>query len=318
MNAIEVKNLIKYYDHGKVKAVDDISFDVPQGSRFGYLGPNGAGKTTTIRCILGFLNADAGDITILGEKINPKKDVKIRNRIGYLPGELGIYKNITANQLINYFAKLYDIEIDWEFVHEVVERLNLDMERKMGVLSKGNKQKVGILAALMGKFDILILDEPTSGLDPLMQLEFYKIVSERQKESKCTVFICSHVLSEVEKFCESVAIIKKGRIAEIANVQDLKAKNLKHIELIFESNASMESFYSFLSNEFPEAIMKYNFDVQLEFLLPPEEARKILPEISEREWAGTPVKDFSIKHSTLENIFMQYYKDENSKGGEIA
>ena len=99
MNAIEVKNLIKYYDHGSVKAVDDISFEVPQGSRFGYLGPNGAGKTTTIRCILGFLNVDAGDITVLGERINPKKDVKIRNRIGYLPGELGIYKNLTANEL---------------------------------------------------------------------------------------------------------------------------------------------------------------------------------------------------------------------------
>ncbi|NVM35462.1 MAG: ABC transporter ATP-binding protein [Candidatus Lokiarchaeota archaeon] len=318
MNAIEVRNLRKYYDKGKVKAVDGISFDVPKGSRFGFLGPNGAGKTTTIRCLLGFLNTDAGDISILGERINPKKDVKIRNRIGYLPGELGIYKNMTANGLINYFAKLYDIEIDWKFVNEISERLKLDMNRKMGVLSKGNKQKVGVLSALMGKFDILIMDEPTSGLDPLNQTEFYRIVSERQKESKCTVFICSHVLSEVEKFCDRVAIIKKGKIAEIANVQDLKAKNLKHIELIFESANSMESFHYFLSSEFPEAIVKYNFDVQLEFLLPPEDARKILHEISEREWAGTPVKDFSIRHSTLENIFMQYYKDVNSQGGEIT
>ena len=318
MNAIEVRNLKKYYNKGKVKAVDGISFDVPKGSRFGFLGPNGAGKTTTIRCLLGLLNIDAGDITMLGEKINPKKDVKIRNRIGYLPGELGIYKNMTANELINYFAKLYDIEIDWEFVNEVSERLKLDMDRKMGVLSKGNKQKVGVLSALMGKFDILIMDEPTSGLDPLNQSEFYRIVSERQKESKCTVFICSHVLSEVEKFCDRVAIIKNGKIAEIANVQDLKAKNLKHIELIFESPNSMESFRSFLSNEFPEAIVKYNFNVQLEFLLPPKEARKILHEISEGEWAGTPVKDFSISHSTLENIFMQYYKDSTTEGGEAA
>ncbi|MFX1572071.1 MAG: ABC transporter ATP-binding protein [Promethearchaeota archaeon] len=318
MNAIEVRNLKKYYNRGKVKAVDDISFDVPQGSRFGFLGPNGAGKTTTIRCLLGFLNTDAGKITMLGERINPKKNVEIRNRIGYLPGELGIYKNMTATQLINYFAKLYDIEIDWEFVDEISERLKLDMDRNMGVLSKGNKQKVGVLSALMGKFEILILDEPTSGLDPLNQSEFYRIVSERQKESKCTVFLCSHVLSEVEKFCERVAIIKKGKIAEIANVQDLKAKNLKHIELIFESPSSLESFYSFLSNEFPEAIVKYNFNVQLEFLLPPKEARKILHEISEKEWAGTPVKDFSISHSTLENIFMQYYKDSTTEGGEAA
>lgn len=315
MNAIEVKNLKKSYDHGKIRAVDDISFEVPHGSRFGFLGPNGAGKTTTIRCLLGFLNADAGEITIFGEKINPKKDVEIRNRIGYLPGELGIYKNMTANQLINYFAKLYKIEIDWSFINEVAERLKLDMDRKMGVLSKGNKQKVGVLSALMGKFDLLIMDEPTSGLDPLMQSEFYRIVYERQKESKCTVFLCSHVLSEVEKFCDQVAIIKKGKIAEIADVKDLKAKNLKHIELVFENSTSKESFQTFLTSSFPEAVVKYNFQTQLEFLLSPKQAREILNEIGKED---IPIKDFSIQHSTLENIFMQYYKDVNSKGGEIA
>ncbi|MFX1386051.1 MAG: ABC transporter ATP-binding protein [Promethearchaeota archaeon] len=318
MNAIEVKNLIKYYDHGKVKAVDGISFEVPQGSRFGYLGPNGAGKTTTIRCILGFLNPDAGDITVLGKKINPKKDVKIRNQIGYLPGELGLYKNMPANELIKYFAKLYDIEIDWNFVEEVSERLKLDMNRKVGVLSKGNKQKVGVLSALMGKFDVLIMDEPTSGLDPLMQSEFYRIISERQKESKCTVFLCSHVLAEVEKFCDQVAIIKKGKIAEISDVNDLKAKNLKHIELIFKTTESLKAFKSFLESEYPKSIIKYDFQTQLEFLLSPNQARKILSEISEKDWAGAPVKDFSIRHSTLENIFMQYYEEGKLKGGKIA
>ena len=318
MNAIEIRNLKKYYDHGKIKAVDDISFNVPQGSRFGYLGPNGAGKTTTIRCILGFLNADAGDITILGEKINPKKDVNIRNRIGYLPGELGIYKNMTANQLISYFAKLYDIKIDWRFVDEVAERLKLDLERKMGVLSKGNKQKVGVLTALMGKFDLLIMDEPTSGLDPLMQSEFYRIVSERQKESKCTVFLCSHVLAEVEKFCDRVAIIKKGKIAEISDVNDLKAKNLKNIELIFETPASLKAFQSYLASEVPEAIVKQSYQVELQFLVPPEQTRTVLHEISEKNWDGAPIKDITVTHSTLENIFMQYYINENSEGGEIA
>jgi len=318
MNAIEVKNLIKYYDHGKVKAVDDISFEVPQGSRFGFLGPNGAGKTTTIRCILGFLNKDAGDITILGEKINPKKDVKIRNRIGYLPGELGLYKNMTANELINYFAKLYDIEIDWRFVEEVTDRLKLDLNRKVGVLSKGNKQKVGVLSTLMGKFDVLIMDEPTSGLDPLMQSEFYRIVSERQKESNCTVFLCSHVLSEIEKFCSRVAIIRKGKIVEISDVSDLKAKNLKHIELIFKTPESMNAFKSFLVSEYTESIIKYEFQTQLEFLLTPNQTRKILCAISEKDWAGAPIKDFSISHSTLENIFLQYYEDPKSKRGEIA
>ncbi|GAH05848.1 unnamed protein product, partial [marine sediment metagenome] len=130
--------------------------------------------------------------------------------IGYLPGELGLYKYMTAEQLIKYFAKLFDIEIDWKFIRDVTERLEIEMDRKMGVLSKGNKQKVGVLTALMGKFDILIMDEPTSGLDPLMQSEFYRIIAERQEESNCTVFVSSHVLPEIEKFCDQVAIIKNG------------------------------------------------------------------------------------------------------------
>jgi len=318
MNAIEVENLIKYYNRGRVKAVDDISFEVPQGSRFGYLGPNGAGKTTTIRCILGFLNPDAGDITILGEKINPKKDIMVRNRIGYLPGELGIYKHMNTNELINYFAKLYDIEIDWEFINEVAERLKLDMDRKIGVLSKGNKQKVGVLSALMGKFDILILDEPTSGLDPLNQSEFYRIVAERQKESNCTVFVCSHVLPEVEKFCDRVAIIKQGKIAEISDVSDLKAKNLKNIELIFETQKGLEAFKNFLASEVPEAIVKQTYLTELQFLVPPEQIRKVLHEISEKEWEGAPIRDILVTHSTLENIFMQYYKDSYTVGGEAV
>jgi ABC-2 type transport system ATP-binding protein len=234
-----------------------------------------------------------------------------------LPGELGLYKNMTANELINYFAKLYDIEINWDYVKDVTERLKLDMNRKVGVLSKGNKQKVGVVSALMGEFDLLIMDEPTSGLDPLMQSEFYRIVSERQKESECTVFLCSHVLAEVEKFCERVAIIREGKIVEISDVNDLKAKNLKHIELIFETSRSMEAFKSYLGADYPESIIKYDFQTQLEFLLPPNEARKILCEISERDWAGASVKDFSITHSTLENIFLQYYENSKSKGGEI-
>ncbi len=318
MNAIEVKNLKKYYNKGKVKAVDGISFEVPEGSRFGFLGPNGAGKTTTIRCLLGFLNVDAGDITILGQKINPIKDVEIRNRIGYLPGELGIYKEMSATQLIKYFAKLYKIEIDWRFVDEVADRLKIEMQRKMGVLSKGNKQKTGVLVALMGKFDLLIMDEPTSGLDPLNQSEFYRIVSERQKESNCTVFVCSHVLPEIEKFCNRVAIIKKGKIAEISNIRELKAKNLKNIELIFETPKGLEAFTNFLASEVPETIMKQSYHVELQFLVPPEQTRKVLRAISEKNWDGVPIRDISITHSTLENIFMQYYKDNTTEGGEAA
>ncbi|NIQ07593.1 MAG: ABC transporter ATP-binding protein, partial [Candidatus Korarchaeota archaeon] len=305
----------KYYNRGNVKAVDGISFEVPIGSRFGFLGPNGAGKTTTIRCLLGFLNPDGGTIKILGEQVNPKKAVKIRNQIGYLPEELGLYRNMTASQLVTYFSRLYDVEIDWDFVQEIVERLKISMDRKMGELSSGNKQKVGVLTALMGKFKLLIMDEPTSGLDPLMQSEFYRIVAEWQRRSNCTVFLSSHVLPEVEKFCDRVAIIRKGKIAKISSVQELKEKSLKHIELVFETAKGMHEFKSFLTAEFPRASIQHHFDREIIFLLPPAQTRSLMKELSEQTWAGKPVKDMVIKHSSLENIFMQYYENSNQEEG---
>ena len=300
------------------KVLDDINLKIKKGEVHAVVGENGAGKTTTIRCILGFLNPDSGITVINGEEINPKKDVKFRNQIGYLPGELGLYKYMTAEQLINYFAKLFDIEIDWKFIRDITERLEIEMDRKMGVLSKGNKQKVGVLTALMGKFDILIMDEPTSGLDPLMQSEFYRIISERQEESDCTVFVSSHVLPEIEKFCDQVAIIKNGKIIETSSVQELKKKSLKRIELDFENNKSLIEFNSFLSSDFPKAIVKQKYQKRIEFLLPYNQSRDILPYLSENRWAGMYIKDFNITHSTLDNIFMEYYKDSNLKGGEVA
>ncbi|MBD3195688.1 MAG: ATP-binding cassette domain-containing protein [Candidatus Lokiarchaeota archaeon] len=312
MNSIEVKNLKKYYDKGSVKAVDDITFKVPKGARFGFLGPNGAGKTTTIRCIMGFLHKDAGEIYIQGEKIDPIKNVEYRNNIGYLPGELGLYKNMNAMQLFKHFMKLYDMEINWKYVEELSNRLELNLDRKMNELSKGNKQKVGVISALMGKFDILIMDEPTSGLDPLMQREFYQIVKERQEESNCTVFLSSHVLPEVENFCDQVAIIRNGKIIEISSVQELKDKSLKEFELDFTSNSAMNEFMSLLRNEYSGVSIKYSMGNHLLFTVPPKESRQLLKVISDTTWDGDFIIDFTIKHSSLDNIFMQYYK-----GGEI-
>jgi len=311
MFAIEVKNLKKYYSKGKVKAVDDISFKVPQGARFGFLGPNGAGKTTTIRCIMGFLHIYDGEIYIQGEKITPVYDVKYRNNIGYLPGELGLYKSMNAMDLFQHFMKLYDMKINWHYVKELAVRLELNLERKLGELSKGNRQKVGVISALMGKFDLLIMDEPTSGLDPLMQREFYEIVKERQEESKCTVFLSSHILPEVENFCDRVAIIRHGKIIEVSSVQDLKDKSLKEIELDFTSNKAMKKFQVLLEKEYPIANVKYSLGAHLLFTAPPKETRELLSVISDTKWNGEYIRDFTIKHSSLENIFMQYYR-----GGE--
>jgi ABC-2 type transport system ATP-binding protein len=256
LNAICVKNLKKYY--GKTKAVDDISFEIAEGERFGFLGPNGAGKTTTIRSILGLLQITSGTVTILGNPINPLRDVKYRNEIGYLPGELGLPGERTGRQILEYFGRLYDHPLDWVRIERLATRLGLDLNRKIGELSKGNKQKVGVIASVMHPFKILILDEPTSGLDPLMQLEFFAILKEFQSQYGCTVLLSSHLLPEVESFCDRVAIIRRGKLVEISSIEDLQKKNLKEIEIEFAADAGVAAFKGWLSG-YPEIIIKDTF-----------------------------------------------------------
>lgn len=313
MEVIQVKNLVKYYKTKKkvVKAVDDISFNILEGERFGFLGPNGSGKTTTIRSILGLLRGVKGEISILGEKINPNKDTVYRNHIGYIPGELGLESELNAIQMCKYLSKLYDISFNWDEIKNIAERLKLDVSRPIQELSKGNRQKVGILTSLMGDFDILILDEPTSGLDPLIQSEFFEIIKERQEKASCTVFICSHLLSEVEKFCNRVAIIRNGKIVEISKISELKQKGLKSFQLEFTSNAGLMEFVQYLESQFLNAIVKSQSVNRIEFLIPPEKKRNLLHDISEMQWAGEYIKDFNINNSSLEDIFMKYYEIDN-------
>ena len=313
MEVIQVNNLVKYYKSRKkvVKAVDDISFSVKKGERFGFLGPNGAGKTTTIRAILGLLRGVEGEITILGEKINPNKDTTYRNHIGYIPGELGLDPELNAIQICEYLGKLYDNHFDLDEILKIAERLKLDVSRPIQELSKGNKQKVGILTAFMGDFELLILDEPTAGLDPLIQAEFFEILKEKQEKTNCTIFICSHILSEVEKNCHRVAIIREGKIVEISDISDLKDKGLKSFQLEFTSNDGLMDFLKFQQNEFPNASIKSQSSTSVEILIPPEKKRKLLHAISEKEWAGEYIKDFNINNSSLEEIFIKYYDLEN-------
>ncbi len=318
VEVIRVNNMIKHYKSRKkvVKAVDGISFSVLKGERFGFLGPNGAGKTTTIRAILGLLRGVQGEISILGEKINPNKDITYRNHIGYIPGELGLDPELNAIQICKYLSKLYDISFDLDEILKIAERLKLDVTRPIQVLSKGNKQKVGILTALMGDFELLILDEPTAGLDPLIQAEFFEILKEMQARSNCTIFICSHILSEIEKNCHRVAIISEGKIVEISDISELKEKGLKSFQLEFTTNEGLLDFLNYLQDECPSATIKLQRSTSVEILIPPEKKRNLLRAISEKEWAGEYIKDFNINNSSLEEIFMKYYDKENIENME--
>jgi ABC-2 type transport system ATP-binding protein len=194
--AIQTRNLTKYY--GKNRGIENLTLTVKIGETFGFLGPNGAGKTTTIRLLLDLIRPSSGEATILGHKITTDSEV-IRERIAYLPGELGIFKDWTASRTLSYLFKLYDRPVNWEKVEYLAQTLNLNLHKKTRELSRGNKQKIGIISVLAPDKELLILDEPTSGLDPLVNNEFYKILLEKQKASGCTVFLSSHQLEEVEK-----------------------------------------------------------------------------------------------------------------------
>ncbi len=312
--AIQVDGLFKYYKSKRkiIKAVDGISFSVKAGEIFGFLGPNGAGKTTTIRALLGMLRGVQGDITILGEKIDPNKDIAYRSKIGYIPGELGLEGELNGLQICKYMSKLYGNSFHLDEMLKIAKRLNLDVTRPTQELSKGNKQKVGILAALMGDFELLILDEPTAGLDPLIQAEFFEILREKQAKTNCTVFICSHILSEVENNCHRVAIIRNGKLVEISDISDLKEKGLKSFQLEFTSNEGLDEFTQYLQSEYPDASIKSQGTTGIEFLISRDKKRQILHDISEKEWAGEFIKDCNINNSSLEEIFMKYYKTDGN------
>jgi ABC-2 type transport system ATP-binding protein len=202
--AIEIRDLVKSY--GRVRALRGVNLEVRRGEIFAFLGPNGAGKTTTIRCMLDFIRPDAGLLRVLG--IDPQRDpVAVRRRVGYLPGELHFDENMTVEGALRLFAAMRGNTVDWAYVRALAERLDLDLRPRIRNLSKGNKQKVGVIQALMHRPELLILDEPTLGLDPLMQREVLRLMREA-RDAGATVFFASHIMSEVEQVADRVGIIR--------------------------------------------------------------------------------------------------------------
>ncbi len=235
-HALETLDLTKYY--GPVRGIEDVDLKVEPGEIFGLLGPNGAGKTTTIRLLLDFIRPTSGSAQLLGLDCR-RNSKEIRKRIGYLQGDFASYPDLTPRQLARYFGKLRGAGIGNAM--EYMERLDLEPDRKFGVLSRGNRQKVGLVQALMSEPELLILDEPTSGLDPLMQREFRDLVVELKAKGR-TVFLSSHDLAEAESVCDRVAIIRDGRIAAVESIETLRSRSLKSLTIEFEQPADPEPF----------------------------------------------------------------------------
>jgi ABC-2 type transport system ATP-binding protein len=234
---ITTEQLTKSY--GPHRGIIEIDLEVEQGEVMGFLGPNGAGKTTTIRVLLDLIHPTGGRATIfgIGTTVDP---VAIHRRVGYLPGEFALYDRITGGQTLDYFGNLRG-GVEPAYQRSLIERFDLDPSRRFREYSKGNKQKVGLVAALQHRPELLLLDEPTAGLDPLVQQSFYEVVREAVAEGR-TVFLSSHVISEVEKSCDRVAIIREGRLVRVERVDALRDLAHHQVELRFAEPVSASEF----------------------------------------------------------------------------
>ncbi len=233
--AIQMNGLTKTYKRGTKPALDSLDMIVNQGEIFGYLGPNGAGKTTTIRMLLDFIRPTHGHAQIFGLDCQ-KNSVEVHKRLGYLPGELNLWENQTGYNIVRYLGQLQG-KLDMPYVNQLAERLKLDLSKTMRSYSTGNKRKIGLVIALMHKPELLILDEPTSGLDPLMQQTFVDMMREIRDEGR-TVFLSSHMLSEVQAICERVAILRDGKLQAIERVSDLTRVKFHWVTIRFDKPVS--------------------------------------------------------------------------------
>ncbi|MHC1695507.1 MAG: ABC transporter ATP-binding protein [Eubacteriales bacterium] len=290
MSVIEISGLTRNYGSGH--GVFDVSFTVNKGEAFGFLGPNGAGKTTTIRHLMGFLRPKAGACKIDGLDCWRERD-KIQARLGYIPGEISFFDDMSGSEFLKFMAKYRSIDAT-ERTKQLLDRFELDAKGRIKKMSKGMKQKVGIVSAFMHDPDILILDEPTSGLDPLMQSRFIELINEEKGRGK-TILMSSHMFEEVERTCHRVGIIRGGKLAAVDSVDTLKAAEVKKYIITFESSKAAEDF----AKE----------DLQCELLTHHRVSVTVKNNIREFIAAMNkyPVMNISAPSQSLEEIFMQYY-----------
>ena len=296
MPAIQTHSLTKYY--GKSRGVIDLDFKVEEGETYGFIGPNGAGKSTTIRLFLNLLFPSSGKAEIFGHDII-REGKKIREMIGFVPSEVNFYKYMTVKELLEYSARYYRVALNGHY-KQLVDMLEIDLHKKFEDLSMGNKKKVAVVQALIHKPRLLILDEPTSGLDPLMQSRFFNIISEENQRGT-TVFFSSHILSEVEKLCHRVAIIKEGKIVREDNIDNIKSTQLSRVSIHLIAPAKP------LTIKTPGVIEKRDTLDGMTFLFKGD-PRQLLRDLSE-----LPIGRISIVEPDLEEVFMHYYEDQNGE-----
>lgn len=289
MSVIEVKEITK--DYGNHKGNFNVNFTVEKGEVLGFLGPNGAGKTTTIRQLMGFIKPDKGSVKINSLDCFTQVE-KVQDMVGYLPGEIAFMDDMTGMDFIRFIGNMKNVK-DFTKAEELIQFLELDTRGKMKKMSKGMKQKIGIVVAFMNDPDILILDEPTSGLDPLMQNKFIDLIHKEKKKGK-TILMSSHIFEEVEHTCDRVAIIKDGEIVAIEKMEDLRKSKRKIYQIEFHSQKDAQTFHlkyewSNIRNNLVTVSLKGNVN-------------ELLKELNQFE-----IDDISIRTQTLEELFLHFY-----------
>ncbi|ELC8442588.1 ABC transporter ATP-binding protein [Clostridium perfringens] len=294
MNVIEIKNLTK--DYGNNKGIFNVNLSVKKGEVFGFLGPNGAGKTTTIRNLMGFIHPDKGACSINGIDCS-KESYRIQDNLGYLPGEIAFMNDMTGIEFIRFIADMKGLK-DFSRANELIEDFELDTKGKIKKMSKGMKQKIGIVCAFMSNPDILILDEPTSGLDPLMQNKFVDLILSEKEKGK-TIFMSSHIFDEVEKTCDRTAIIKDGHVVAVENMKTLSSS--KHKSYVI----------TFLNDEEAKEFSKEDFKIKeiIGNVVTVEVKGDINPFI--KTLSKYSIKNLNVKTQSLEELFMHFYGGEN-------
>ncbi len=293
---IETDHLTKFY--GKNLGLLDLDLEVDPGEIFAFLGPNGAGKTTAIRMFLDFIRPSRGKAKIFGLDSRTQSQ-EIRSRTGYLPGDLIIYENLTAKELLTFLGNLGG-RADWDYTERLANRFGLEMDRKIKELSKGNRQKIGLVQTLMNHPELIILDEPTTGLDPLVRQEFYRMLREAKDRGQ-SIFLSSHILAEVERIADRVAIIREGRLVLVEDIVSLKARAPRRLEITFARPAPTEAFLGL------PGVTDLKVEGNLLFCSLIGSVDSLMKMASRYE-----VTNIISQEPDLEEIFLTYYREEEA------